>query len=71
MEALTSMAGLPTVTFDSLDLAPEADGIGRMLASHLAEGETLRRRLTSWARGMAENSWDNVTFLKRMRDQAD
>lgn len=69
MEALTRMAGLPVVTFDSLNLAPEADGIGRLLLSHLDEGQALRRRLSSWGREMAENSWDNVSFIKRMQGQ--
>ncbi len=70
MEALTSMAGLPTVAFDSLDLAPEAEGIGLQLSSYLDEGEELRNRLSSWAEEMAESSWGNVSFLKRMQEDA-
>ena len=69
MEALNSMAGLPAVTFDSLSLAAEADGIGRLLSAHLGEGRRLRQRLSSWAEDMATSSWGNVSFLKRMRNE--
>ena len=67
MRALTDMAGLPSATFDALDLTHETDGIGRQLSSYLEEGDELRSRLCSWADEMAANSWDNVAYLDRLQ----
>ena len=65
MRALAGMTGSPSATFDALDLGREVHAIGRQLSLFLEEGGDLRSRLRAWAGEMAENSWDNVAFLRR------
>lgn len=67
MEALMRSAGLPVTTFDALDLAGGKGSITHMLQEHLEGGSELRNRLRTWAAKEAENSWDNVTYLRRHR----
>lgn len=67
MESLMRSAGLPAATFDALDLARGIDSITRMLLDHLEGGSELRDRLRTWAAGQADNSWDNVTYLKSLQ----
>jgi hypothetical protein len=64
IQALVAMAGLPTTTFNALDLAGEKEGIGRALLEAVQQGEPLRQRLRLWAQQQAENSWDNLAFLQ-------
>jgi hypothetical protein len=65
MQALAGMTGSSSATFDALDLGRETQAIGRQLSIALEQGSDLRRRLRSWGDEMAENSWDNVSFLGR------
>lgn len=65
MRALAGMTGSSSATFDALDLGRETQAIGRQLSIALEQGSDLRRRLRSWGDEMAENSWDNVSFLGR------
>lgn len=67
MQALIAMAGLPTTTFDSLDLLGEKEGIGKALNSFVSQGEGLRKQLHQWAAQQSSNSWDNVAFLCRWK----
>lgn len=71
MSALTDMAGLPSATFDAFDLEKEAGPIGRRLLSLLEKGEGLRSRLRSWGEDMAESSWGNVAYLRRLEARAE
>lgn len=64
MQALIAMAGLPTTTFNALDLPGEKEGIGQALITFVAQGEDMRRQLCQWAAKQAVNSWDNVAFLR-------
>lgn len=68
MQALIAMAGLSTETFNALDLKGEKENIGRKLIECLARGDALRQSLRLWASKQADNSWDNVTFLRRWKD---
>ena len=70
MRALTDMAGLPSATFDALDLEHETSAIGQRLLSFLEQGSDLRSRLRSWADEMAQNSWDNVAYLDLLRSRS-
>jgi polysaccharide pyruvyl transferase WcaK-like protein len=71
MQALIAMAGLPTTTFNALDLPGEKEGIGQALITFVGQGENLRRQLSPWAAKQAANSWDNVAFLRhRIRPAA-
>ncbi len=63
MQALIAMASLPTTTFDSLNLAEEAEAIGHTLQEFLRQGDELRRQVKSWAQVQAKSSWDNVAIL--------
>lgn len=67
MEALMRSAGLPVTTFDALELAGGKGSITHMLQEHLEGGSELRNRLRTWAAKEAENSWDNVTYLRQHR----
>lgn len=67
MSSLMLAAGLPTTAFDAFDLASNKVGIGRALVDHLERGDSLRSELRKWADRMAENSWDNVTYLTGYR----
>jgi hypothetical protein len=69
MLALAGMTGLSSATFDALDVGREAHAIGGQLSLLLEQGSGLRNRLRAWADEMAENSWDNVAFLKQYRRQ--
>ena len=71
MQALAGMTGSSSATFDALDLGREADAIGRQLSFVLEQGSDLRNRLRSWADEMAENSWENVSFLRRYQQEQD
>ncbi len=66
MEALSQMAGLPSVVFDALDLEHQKLAIGRQLQSYLEQGQELREALSIWAEKEAINSWENVAYLKSM-----
>jgi polysaccharide pyruvyl transferase WcaK-like protein len=65
MQALIAMAGLPTTTFNSLNLPAEKEGIGQALNGFVCQGEKLRKQLRQWAAQQSSNSWDNVAFLNR------
>ena len=65
MRALAGMAGSPPATFDALALGREAHAVGRQLTHILEQSSDLRTRLRAWGDEMAENSWDNVAFLRR------
>ena len=65
MQALAGMAGSSPATFDALALGSEAHAVGRYLSQTLEQGGELRAKLRAWADEMAENSWDNVAFLRR------
>lgn len=67
MEALSQMAGLPSVVFDALDLEHQNLAIGQQLQSYLEQGQELRDALFIWAEKEAINSWENVAYLKSMR----
>ncbi len=71
MKALAEMAGLPSSTFSAIDLGQETEGIGRLLLSYLEEGQELRNRLRTWADEMAENTWDNLAYLRRFETRAE
>jgi polysaccharide pyruvyl transferase WcaK-like protein len=68
MQALIAMSGLPTTTFDSLDLAGEKEDIGHALNGFVSQGEGLRKTLRQWAAQQSSNSWDNVAFISHWRD---
>ena len=57
-------AGLPDTPFDALDVAADRDALLSVLREHLQSGVELRERLRSWAEGQAENSWDNVSYVR-------
>lgn len=63
MQALIAMAGLPTPTFNALDLPGEKEKIGQVLTALVAQGDDLRRLLRQWAAKQADSSWDNLAFL--------
>jgi polysaccharide pyruvyl transferase WcaK-like protein len=66
MEALSQMAGLPSVVFGALDLEHQKVAIGQQLQSYLEQGQELRDTLSIWAEKEALNSWENVAYLKSM-----
>ena len=70
MQALIAMAGLPTTPFNALDLQGEKEKIGQALTAFVAQGEELRRPLRMWAARQADNSWENIAFLRRWKEQA-
>jgi len=65
MEALAEMAGLAFPAAEPLELAQRGGDIARQLASFVEAGDALRDRLRTWAEEMCENSWDNVSYLRR------
>lgn len=65
MRALVRAAGLPESTFDVLRLGGERAALVGLLQRHLEAGPELRQRLSAWAAQAAENSWDNVAYLRR------
>lgn len=69
MQALTDMAGLSSHSFDALSLEGQRDAIGQQLLFYLEQGVELRSRLRAWAEEKAENSWDNVAYLKRRQER--
>ncbi len=68
MQALIAMAGLPTTTFNALDLPGEKEHIGQTLTALVAQGEELRSSLRQWAEQQEVSSWDNLTFLKNWQE---
>lgn len=69
MQALIAMAGLPTTPFNALDLQGEKEKIGQALTAFVAQGEELRRPLRMWAAQQADNSWENMAFLRRWKER--
>ena len=65
MQALTDLAGLSSATFDALNLTEEQEAIGRQLLFYLEQGTELRDRLRSLAEKSAEDSWENVSYLRK------
>lgn len=65
MQSLMRAAGLPETTFDALRLAGEQASLILLLKQHLDAGPELRERLRTWAAQEAENSWDNVSYLRQ------
>lgn len=65
MQALVAMAGLPRMTFDSLNLKSEQKSIGDQLIAYIDQGVELRNKIQIWAQEAAKSSWDNVLFLKK------
>ncbi len=64
MRALMEMAGLEMQLYDAYDLAAVKDAVSSQLVDFLKQGEALRDRLRQWARAQAEQSWDNVRYLR-------
>jgi polysaccharide pyruvyl transferase WcaK-like protein len=64
MRALMEMAGLEMHLYDAYDLAAAKDAVSSQLLDFLKQGETLRSRLRQWAGAQAEQSWDNVSYLR-------
>ena len=62
--ALMRAASLPEDTFDSLRIADQRGPLIALLRQHLDAGEDLRERLHAWADHEAENTWDNVAYLR-------
>lgn len=71
IEALAEMAGLSSSAFHVSSLQQEKELICGQLLSHLQQGNELRNRLRQWAEGQAENSWDNVSYLKKYDKRSD
>ena len=65
MQALAQMAGLSPHVFDALNLVNEKDAICKQLLSYLEQGDEIKFALRKWAEKECENSWDNVTYLKK------
>ena len=70
MRALAEMTGSSSLTFDTLDLGREVQAIGRQLSLYLEQGSDLRSKLRAVADEMAEDSWDNVAYLDKLRTHA-
>ena len=64
MRALMRAAGLPETTFDSLRISDAQDLVAARLRQHLEAGADLRDRLCLWAIHAADNSRDNVAYLR-------
>lgn len=64
MRALMEMAGLEMRLYDAYHLAAAKDDVSSQLVGVLKQGEDLRSRLRQWAGAQAEQSWDNVSFLR-------
>ena len=58
-------AGLPEMTFDVFRLGTEQVALAGLLRKHLEAGPELKRRLRTWAALEAENTWDDVAFLRQ------
>jgi polysaccharide pyruvyl transferase WcaK-like protein len=65
MKALAAMCGEAAVTFDALNLAPEAGAIAERLLRLAERGEGGRAESRRRAAELAETSWENVAFLRR------
>ena len=60
-------ADLPAAEFDAFAVGRDAEAIAAALRSLLDGGDALHRgRLRAWADEMADNCWDNVTYVRRM-----
>lgn len=64
IEALATMAGLGTLTFDAHKLEANVEAIADTLKGYLAQGAQLRERLRSWSGTQRTDCWDNLAFLK-------
>ncbi len=63
LAALADMVGLPSPSFDAMDLAASVGRIVDLVGSHLAAGEALRARLREQAARFADQSVGHVARL--------
>ena len=69
MEALSRMAGLANIAFDSLKLEQEIKKIGEQLLAYLEQGNVLRKKLRNWAEDQSKDCWENVAYLKTPKEK--
>jgi polysaccharide pyruvyl transferase WcaK-like protein len=66
MGSLMQAADLPASEFDAFTVGRDGEAIAQALRSLLDAGDPLRRRLRTWADGMADSCWENVAYVRRM-----
>ena len=63
MTSLMLAASLPHRTFDALDLARNGEDVAEALSQILSGGSTIRSSLRDWGDRMAQDTWENVSYL--------
>ena len=66
MGSLMQAANLPAAEFDAFGVGPDGEAIARAVRTLLDSGDALRSRLRAWADEMADDSWENVAYIRRM-----